>query len=320
MACVGSCAISIVGIWDPVRDHVSWDALAGKTVNGLAIGCLFATATAWASEISPMHRREPIQSAIVLFVFFMQAIGLVVVRMFVPNITPKGFQTVFAIQWVWPILTSLLFIFMPEFPSWLLLKGESEKARRSLGRLNGPERDIDARLAHMALGVRLEEEQSLRHGTGSYIDLFCGNSLKRTLTVIWMFLGFGFTGACLLAQGIYFLIIAGLEPCLNWRLWGCHLCYLRIMAVTLVSTAWAITSEISSYRLRAKTQGVAVISNALSTWLFTFTVAYIYNVDAGNLGIRAGFIPVRKIREHQKKAKEAVSAMEAKIEHSKESV
>lgn len=27
-----------------------------------------------------------------------------------------------------------------------------------------------------------------------------------------MFLGFGFTGPCLLAQGIYFLTIAGLEP------------------------------------------------------------------------------------------------------------
>lgn len=61
-------------------------------------------------------------------------------------------------------------------------------------------------------------------------------------------------------------------------------------AVTLVSTSWAITGEISSYRLRAKTQGIAVISNAFSTWLFTFTVAYIYNVDAGNLGIRAGFV------------------------------
>lgn len=61
-------------------------------------------------------------------------------------------------------------------------------------------------------------------------------------------------------------------------------------AVSLVSTSWAITGEISSYRLRGKTQAVAVMSNAFSTWLFAFTVAYIYNVDAGNLGIRAGFV------------------------------
>jgi len=56
-------------------------------------------------------------------------------------------------------------------------------------------------------------------------------------------------------------------------------------AVTIVSSSWAIAGEISSYRLRAKTQGIAVISNAFSTWLFTFTVAYIYNVDAGGIRI-----------------------------------
>jgi hypothetical protein len=123
-------------------------------------------------------------------------------------------------------------------------------------------------------------------------------------------------------------------------------------AVTLVSTSWAITGEISSYRLRAKTQGIAVISNALSTWLFTFTVAYIYNVDAGNLGIRAGFvygggsllflvvsyvlvpdlrglaieevdwlyenkIAVWKFQENVEAAKEGVAAMEAQLEHEK---
>ncbi|PVH68310.1 hypothetical protein DL98DRAFT_599644 [Cadophora sp. DSE1049] len=199
----------------------------------------------------------------------------------------------------------------------------------------------------MALVVGLEEEQSLYHGTGTYIDLFRGSSLKRTLTVMWMFLGFGFTGACLLAQCIYFLIIAGLEPihaynvsiggfgiaifaivgswffmersgrrsiilvgaagnCLvMFVIGGLYYTYVKgalwavsvVMnlliawqAVTLVSTASAITGEISSYRLRAKTQGIAVISNALSTWLFTFNVAYVYNVDAGNMGIRAGFI------------------------------
>lgn len=123
-------------------------------------------------------------------------------------------------------------------------------------------------------------------------------------------------------------------------------------AVTIVSSSWAIAGEISSYRLRAKTQGVAVISNAFSTWLFTFTVAYIYNVDAGDLGIRAGFvygggsllffavsylvvpdlrgfsteeidwlyeekIPVWKIQEYVGRAAEEVLAMEANLGHEK---
>jgi len=107
--------------------------------------------------------------------------------------------------------------------------------------------------------------------------------------------------------------------------------------------------------MRGKTQALAVISNAFSTWLFTFTVAYIYNVDAGNLGIRAGFVygggsllffvisyllvpdlrgfakeevgwlyenqvPVWKIRDYVGKAKEAVQAMEANMMQEKGSV
>ncbi|CZR69445.1 related to MFS sugar permease [Phialocephala subalpina] len=380
--CVGSCLLSIAGVGIQFGATSRAMLLGGKMVNGLAIGCLFATATAWASEISPMRLRGPIQSAIILFMFFMQAIGLVVVRMFVPDLTTHSFKVVFAVQWAWPVATGLLFVFMPESPTWLLLQGKTESAKKSLERLHGCNNEIEARLAHMALGIRLEEEQALRHGAGSYVDLFKGSNFKRTLTVSWMFIGFGFAGACLLAQAIYFLIIAGLEAIhsydvaiggfgiaifaivASWFLtekktvdflgWSWRELNLLIswQAVTLVSTAWAITSEISSYRLRAKTQGVAVISNAFSTWLFTFTVAYIYNVDAGNLGIRAGFVygggsllffifsfflvpdlrgfsteevdwlyenrvPIWKIQENAARAREGVQAMEANMQHEK---
>lgn len=210
--CVAASCLSVVGVGVQYAATSRGMLLGGKMINGLAIGCLFATATAWASEISPMRLRGPIQSAIILCMFFMQAIGLVVVRMFVSNITPKSYQTVFAVQWAWPILTGVLFCFMPESPTFLLLKDRPDAAKASLARLYGSDNQIDARLAHMALGIRLEEEQALKHGAGSFVDLFRGSNLKRTLTVVWMFLGFGFTGACLLAQGIYFLIIAGLEP------------------------------------------------------------------------------------------------------------
>jgi len=32
------------------------------------------------------------------------------------------------------------------------------------------------------------------------------------------------------------------------------------------------------------------MASAFATWFFTFTVPYIYNTDAGNLGARAGFV------------------------------
>ena len=58
----------------------------------------------------------------------------------------------------------------------------------------------------------------------------------------------------------------------------------------MTSIGWVITAEISSHRLRAKTQSIGVISNAATTWLFTFAVPYTYNTDSGNLGARTGFV------------------------------
>lgn len=125
--------------------------------------------------------------------------------------------------------------------------------------------------------------------------------------------------------------------------------------MALVAPSWSIAGEISSYRLRAKTQAIAVISNAFSTWLSSFTVAYFYNVDAGDLGIRAGFvygggsllffivsfflipdlrgfateeidwlyknkISVRRMRGHVQKAREAIMEMEAHMAHNEKAM
>lgn len=48
--------------------------------------------------------------------------------------------------------------------------------------------------------------------------------------------------------------------------------------------------ELSSYRLRQHTQSIGYIVQALGSWLFQFVVPYMYNVDAGNLGAKTGFV------------------------------
>ena len=63
-----------------------------------------------------------------------------------------------------------------------------------------------------------------------------------------------------------------------------------IQNTTLTSVAWVIAGEISPYRLRSKNQSIAVLSNSFTTWLFNFTVPYMYNVDSGNLGAKTGFV------------------------------
>lgn len=61
-------------------------------------------------------------------------------------------------------------------------------------------------------------------------------------------------------------------------------------ALAFIATGWSMIAEISSYRLRGKSQAIGVITQAFFNWLFAFVTPYIYNVDSGNLGPRTGFV------------------------------
>ncbi|KAG4434623.1 hypothetical protein IFR05_009887 [Cadophora sp. M221] len=56
------------------------------------------------------------------------------------------------------------------------------------------------------------------------------------------------------------------------------------------SISWVIAAELSSYRLRGRTQSIGFGTQLLASCLFTFVTPYMYNTDAGNLGARTGFI------------------------------
>ncbi|KAH8738152.1 hypothetical protein BGZ61DRAFT_471500 [Ilyonectria robusta] len=60
--------------------------------------------------------------------------------------------------------------------------------------------------------------------------------------------------------------------------------------LSFMSVGWATGAELSSHKLRAKTQSLAVISSAYFAWFFSFITPFRYSVDSGNLGARTGFI------------------------------
>lgn len=56
--------------------------------------------------------------------------------------------------------------------------------------------------------------------------------------------------------------------------------------------SYAVMGETSSLRMRAKTQGVGGVVQQGSSVLLNFTLPYIFNPDAGNLGAKTGFVYV----------------------------
>ena len=54
--------------------------------------------------------------------------------------------------------------------------------------------------------------------------------------------------------------------------------------------SYVVTAEVSSLRLRAKTQGIAWALASIANFLFSFVSPYMYNTDAGNLRSKVGFV------------------------------
>lgn len=51
-----------------------------------------------------------------------------------------------------------------------------------------------------------------------------------------------------------------------------------------------VASEVSSVRLRARTLSSGFVIYALASWVFSFTVPYMFNPDAGNLSAKIGWV------------------------------
>lgn len=206
---VACCFLSAGGVAIQFASTSRGMLLAGKMVNGTAIGAALAVATAWASEIAPVCLRGPIQSAIVLWTVLLQALGLVVLRQNVSTIEESAFRLTFAIQWAFCASTAILFALVPESPTWFILKDKMANAKKSIERLYGKSATLDARFDHIQRQVQGEFGSEQASGVGGYLELYRGRNLKRTMTVHLVFFGIGLAGSSFLAQSTYFLIISG---------------------------------------------------------------------------------------------------------------
>ncbi|EQB56310.1 hypothetical protein CGLO_03688 [Colletotrichum gloeosporioides Cg-14] len=63
-----------------------------------------------------------------------------------------------------------------------------------------------------------------------------------------------------------------------------------VFQLSIGPLGYTLASEVATASLRAETQAVVTVSNALFGWTFSFSVPYMINPDAGNLGGKVGFL------------------------------
>lgn len=91
--------------------------------------------------------------------------------------------------------------FAPESPYWLVRKGKLEQAAKSvrrLGRSSGV--NVAETVAMMRRVIELEKTEK----SPSYIELFKGTDLRRTLIVCFVYAAQNLTGNLIANQAVYF--------------------------------------------------------------------------------------------------------------------
>jgi SP family general alpha glucoside:H+ symporter-like MFS transporter len=109
---------------------------------------------------------------------------------------------------MFPTPLAILIFFAPESPWWLVRKGRTEEAAKSVERLGKKSQVNSAEAVDMMRRV-IELEKSEKRP--SHIELFKGTDLRRTLIVCCVYAAQNLTGNLIANQAVYFFRQAGMS-------------------------------------------------------------------------------------------------------------
>jgi SP family general alpha glucoside:H+ symporter-like MFS transporter len=142
-----------------------------------------------------------------------QEIGIGVIMSMLHRDDQWAYRIPYALQWMWPVPLIIGIYFAPESPWWLVRKGRTEEAKRSLLRLTSLDKetgfDADETVAMMVHTTALEERTT---SGASYLDCFKGVDLRRTEIVCMVWAIQNLSGNSFSNYSTYFLQSAGLSP------------------------------------------------------------------------------------------------------------
>ncbi|KAF2017480.1 putative transporter [Aaosphaeria arxii CBS 175.79] len=194
-----ACALNAVACAIQIGTDSAGVLYFGRLLLGFANGFLVTFSNVYTSEVAPSHLRGIMVALFAYWVNIGSIVGAVVVNYTKDILTKNSYRIPIGCLYIVPTFLAIGLFFVPESPRWLLHKGKTEQARRSLERLRHgatTSEELELEWTEMTKGV--EEEKRVATSV-SFIDMFRGHDLRRTLLCYGMI-------ACQTASGVWFLI------------------------------------------------------------------------------------------------------------------
>ena len=201
-------AIIFVSNLNDDKDNRRGTFLAGKTVQGFAIGVVVVQSQTYVSEIAPTSLRGPALALFPTFTMLGQLLGAIIIYASSSYDSQRSYLTAFGSQWAFSIPPLVLAVFMPESPAYLVRKKRMDKAMNSIKRLHTAKVDHNQILERIRISIEAEEALAKQI---SYRDCFNKSNLRRTLIVMWANIIPTLFGLPLLSNASYFIQTIGMN-------------------------------------------------------------------------------------------------------------
>lgn len=180
---------------------------------GIPWGVFQTLTITYASEVCPVALRGYLTTYVNFCWGLGQVIGIGVIKAMLPREDQWAYRIPYALQWMWPIPLLIGVLLAPESPWWLVRKGRTEDAKKSILRLTSLNKetdfDADETIAMMVHTTALEEK--ITKGA-SYLDCFRGTDRRRTEIICMVWAIQNLSGNSFSGYSTYFLEQAGLNP------------------------------------------------------------------------------------------------------------
>ncbi|RSH93597.1 hypothetical protein EHS25_006242 [Saitozyma podzolica] len=186
--------------------------LAAKIMNGFSVGCNQMAATTYISEIAPTRARGAALGFYQLF-WALGSFGAAIALQIVSTLPSDKWRNAVYSQWVFVGLAIIVLLLIPETPRFYALKGDHEKAKQILLKVNSSVPNYDLEHEYAIILKEIEDGRILaaKQSGVTVLDCFRGTNLRRTIVAIVPFNNQLWDGApALFSYTSYFFQQAGI--------------------------------------------------------------------------------------------------------------
>lgn len=186
--------------------------LIGKLVEGVCSGMVICTTQTYVAEIVPHVLHGAAFAIFPAMMLLGQLLGAIALWRQSKVLTPDGYLTVIASQWVLNIIVIIVAALLPESPIWLIRsKRDMTAALKSERRLQRQSVNCVDNINHLALLLEQERLNKDAQGAVTYRECLTGINRRRTLIVVFGNIMPQFFGLVLLSNASYFMQQLGMN-------------------------------------------------------------------------------------------------------------